>query len=159
MNFGFNPNRDYHEQFNTYVEMVELIVDQEKRPNVKERIKIVSDLLDDYVDQIGERPPTEPLNDLARIIDIDYYKSKNARLDKGLEYNYHTESQAKRRAMNEAGEHTAEFYDTEGDNTTLPTRSNRRKERELVGDDSLSKSVPPPFSPTRAYGKTITYTL
>lgn len=158
MNFEFNTENDYHEQFNDYVKLIAIAANLADRPCTDERIQIVSDLLDDYVDQTGERPPVNQLGILAKVIDIDYYKSSNPRLDKGLEYNYHTEGQTKRRLVNEVGDHTSEYYDTEGNNTTLPTRCNRRRERELVGDDSLSKMVPPPFTPTRVYGKTITYT-
>ena len=159
MKFEFNAENDYHEQFNDYVKLIAIAANLEDRPCTDERIQIVSDLLDDYVDQIGERPPVKPLDTLAKVIDIDYYKSRSPRLDKGLEYNYHTEGQTKRRLANEVGDHTSEYYDTEGNNTTLPTRGNKRKERELVGDDSLSRMVPPPFTPTRVYGKTITYTV
>lgn len=159
MIFEFNMNEDYHEQFGEFVNLIVIAAEQPNRPSTDDRIRIVSDLLDDYVEQTGERPPVIYLGALARVIDIDYYKSKDTRIDKGLEYNYHTETQEIRRKRRELGDHIVEYYDTEGVNTTLPTRCNRRKEKELLGDDSLSRSVPPPFTPTRVYGKTITYTV
>ena len=157
MEYAFDLDKDYHEQFNEYANELAALCELEDRPKLDERIAIIGDLIETYIESTGERPPTARLSRLARAIDVDYCKDRNVYKTRDTENGYLTLSQLTYRKKREVGEHVSEAYDTEGVNTKAPTSGNYRKERELIGDDYMSRRLPSAYGYTRAYGKPIIY--
>lgn len=148
--YEFNIDENYHEQFNEYVKEIVSVCSGDDYPQLDERLRMVGDLIDSYVDTTGERPPTKRLNDLARSIDTEYYKAK-VKQHVIEDYPYLTDTQELRRKTNERGDHLISTYDSENRNQSPSTRLNRRGRLESTGDDYMSQSIPPMYSLTFAY--------
>lgn len=152
MIFTFNSEGNYHEQFNDYVDELDAYISLCKEtPPIEQRLETVNNLIESYFNAVGKRPPDAKIHLLGKYIDIDYYRDRTPRKDKGLEYNYHTDIQQFNRKRHETGDHLTDKYDSEGVNKSLPTRGQRRKDREDSGEDSLTRSIPDSYGHTTAY--------
>jgi hypothetical protein len=137
--FNFNLENDYAEEFRLTVE--EMMKNPEEDRDL--RMETVQILIDDYVDQTGERPKNRDLTRLGHYILSEELKDKRPNKVQEEEHPILSNSQVIRRQANEAGFDYAEmFISQDGKDFNASTRRKRTKYENMFVDGDLKKLRP-----------------
>ncbi|MED4172582.1 hypothetical protein P4631_09055 [Halalkalibacterium halodurans] len=130
--FKFDLNENYRDRFRSYVDDIMSSKDYRNITN-NERISIVTELTESYIETTKERPPNEGLTILSDFILREKTEGRTQKDYREDEYPFQSVDQEKRRMSYMSPEVLYANYDTEGRNQAPPTRLNKRNARLLQG--------------------------